>query len=173
MVRVSFRSILARVYPPKFPRKLLIGALGAGMLAGCGGGGGFQTQTVRGPGFSFTAPAKWEVVRTGGMISVRDEGALLSVTVIGLRRAYRPVLWPKVVPELDRVAAEFAKRERGRVTASRTIIVHGRRARQYDVDAPGAREQVTFLLVNRREFQLLCTNADTECAAFVESFTLS
>lgn len=153
-------------------RRKLIPLAAAAVLAGCGGGGAAATQSVSGEGFSFAAPSSWKIVRTAGTVSVRNEGALLSVTAIGLRRAYRPELWPKVVPELDRVAAEFAQRERGKVTASRTVIIGGRRARQYDIDAPGARERVTFLLVGRREYQLLCTNAEDDCDAFLESFRL-
>jgi hypothetical protein len=152
-------------------RRKLIPIAAAVALAGCGGAAA-ATQTVAGESFSFAAPSSWEVVRSAGTVSVRREGALLSVTAIGLRRAYRPELWPKVVPELDRVAAEFAEREQGKVAASRTVLIGGRRARQYEIDAPGARERVTFLLVGRREYQLLCTNADEECDAFLESFRL-
>jgi hypothetical protein len=154
------------------PRKLIPLAVAA-VLAGCGGGGSTATQTVPGAGFSFAAPSSWKIVRSAGTVSARSEGALVSVTAIGLRRAYRPELWPKVVPELDRVAAEFAQRERGKVTASRTVVIRGRRARQYEIDAPGARERVTFLLVGRREYQLLCTNAEDACDAFLASFRLS
>jgi hypothetical protein len=154
-------------------RRKLIPLAAAAVLAGCGGGGAAAPKTVSGEGFTFEAPSSWRVVHNAGTASARSEGALLSVTAIGLRRAFRPALWPQVVPELDRVAAEFAQRERGRVTASRTVLIRGRRARQYDIDAPGARERVTFLLVGRREYQLLCTNAEDDCDAFLASFRLT
>lgn len=146
------------------------------LLAGCGGGGGEQSERLSGPGFSFAAPKGWAVERGPSSVTARAEGgALVSVLTLPLRRAYRPELWPRVVPELDRVAREFAMREEGSVRSARTVAVAGRRARQYEIAAEDVRERLTFVLVRRTEFQLLCRwPADEDepaaCAELAASF---
>lgn len=128
-------------------------------------------QVVRGAGFSFEAPAGWEVKRgeRGGASAVAGT-QLVGVTRFILRVAYRPELWKKLVPELDRVAKDVAAKEGGALSASRTVVVAGRRARQYEVQADESQAQYTFVLKARTEYQLLCRDAGEVCAAFVASF---
>ena len=144
------------------PGLAVAGALLA--LAACGANGGDErVQTVAGPGFSFSAPAGWEVDLRGRSSSARPErGALelVSVRVFRLARAYRPPLWETVVPELDRVASDLATELGGRIESSAVIVVDGRRAKRYDIryerDGTAVVERTAFVLKARREFQLVC-----------------
>jgi hypothetical protein len=161
-------------------------ALAAAVLGACGGATPKGPQTVSGDGFSFTAPAGWQVDRTGGRITAVPERGeeLLWVSLATLRRRYRQALWPKVVPELDKVAAQLAAQLRsGRLVARRTVVVAGRRARSYDIDYEGTSgslvERIAFVLEGKREYQLLCRwrvqapeLGKTACAAFIATFRL-
>jgi hypothetical protein len=131
-------------------------------LAACGGGGGDE-RSVAGPGFTFSAPAGWDVETRGRSSSASpEEGAtaLVSVRVFRLARPYRPGLWETVEPELDRVAAELAEQLGGRIDSSATVVVDGRRAKRYDIryerDGTEVVERTAFVLEGRREFQLVC-----------------
>ena len=142
-------------------------------LTACGGGSSPPpTQVVRGAGFSFEVPAGWDAKRSERGASAADGTRLVSVTRFTLRVTYRPELWTKLVSELDRVAREVAAREGGALSASRTVVVAGRRARQYDVQAGESLAQYTFVLKGKTEYQLLCRDAGEVCAPFVASFRL-
>jgi hypothetical protein len=176
----SFRSLARSVLPcrggPK--RLLLIGAVVA--AAGCGSSGGAKTQPLEGPGFGFDAPSGWAVKRTAGTVEAARGERAVSVTVFALKRAFRPELWPKVVPELDGVAASLADQLHGRAGNGSTITVAGRRARSYEIAFRRAGkdfvERITFLLDAKREFQLLCRypagTDEPACAALGSSFRL-
>jgi hypothetical protein len=186
MFRPSFRSVFAlRVYPGRKGWKpLLPGLLGLALaLAGCGGGGrpGAQ-QVVRGAGFAIVTPADWQVARAPRQITSAPKpggDTLVSVTAFRLVRAYRPALWPKVVPELDRLAGELAGGQKARLDASRTVHVLGQRSRQYDLSLANGdhplRERITFFLFGRNEFQLLCRWLESDgepsaCGLLVRGF---
>ncbi len=153
-------------------------------LAGCGGGGKGEPgrgQEVRTPRFTFVAPEGWHVERRPLSVVVRDGGGveLLSVTVSELRRAYDPELFAKVTIELDRLARTLAAHVKGVVRAGRTIVLAGRRVRQYDLAfvRNGTRlvDRMTFVLRRKTEYQLVCrlregAGSDSGCDAFVESF---
>jgi hypothetical protein len=155
--------------------------------AGCGGGGSDEApQAVGGPGFSFSAPAGWEVELLGRSSSATPEpGAtdLVSVRVFRLARPYRPSLWPSVEPELDRVAADLARRLGGRIESKAVIVVDSRRAKRYDIryerDGTEVVERTAFVLRGRREFQLVCRFAASDggdgrqaCETLFSSFRL-
>jgi hypothetical protein len=132
-------------------------------LAGCGGGNEERLRTVAGPGFTFSAPADWEVDSRARSSSATPEPgatALVSVRVFRLARPYRPELWERVVPELDRVAAELAEQLGGDVDASAVVVVDGRRAKRYDIGyerrGTALVERTAFVLEGRRELQLVC-----------------
>ena len=141
-------------------------------------------QRVTGRAFAFSAPAGWTVKRTVDLTSAApsaDATTIVSVAVLPLRRSYRPSLWPRVVPELDRVAEELAAELHGDLDAMRTVAVAGSRARQYEISfarrGDRLREQITFVLRGRREYQLLCRwsaagDEPDACALLVSSFTL-
>ena len=162
-----------RPFPPFRRRKQWIVALCAVALAGCGGGDD-EPQPVLGAGFRFEAPAGWDIVRSGRTVAASDGERAVSVTTFRLAREYRPALWPRVVPELDRVADRLARELEGRVVARTTSVVAGRRARVYGYSgAEDDTRRIAFLLVGRREYQLLCRGeAERECNLLFATFRL-
>jgi hypothetical protein len=135
---------------------------------------------VRGSGFRFAAPAGWAVERSPRVVQASDGLDLVSVTRYPLVRAFRPALWAKVVPELDRAAAGVAEQQNGRVVSSRTTTVAGRRARAYDIeyerDGKQLVERFTFVLRGKTEYYLLCRydGGDTDaCDRLLATFALA
>lgn len=133
---------------------------------------------MSGDGYRFDAPAGWKVTRTARIISAAEGDELVSVTVFPLAKPFRVELWEKAVPELDRVAGQLAAELGGRVAVSETSTLASRRARSYEIEyTTGGKplvERIGFVLVGKREYQLLCRYAgdDDACAAFMLSFTL-
>src|SRR5919201_1042065 len=125
MLRVSFRSLPSASFPSPRGRKPALAGLAAAVivLAGCGGGGHKATasdvQTVTGGGYRFSAPSSWSVHRTGRQVTATSgEVHLVGVTTFTLARRYRPSLWARAVPALDRAAAALrAPRRRGQPPA--------------------------------------------------------
>ncbi len=149
------------------------------IVAGCGGGGATPTpQSVSGEGYRFAAPAGWRVTHAAGMTSAGKGTELVSVTVFPLGRPFRPQLWEKTVPELDRVASQLAGRLGGHVTTLESGVLAGRRSRSYDIaftrGGTDLVERIAFVFSGRREFQLLCRFAgdDSACKDFRTSFRL-
>jgi hypothetical protein len=171
---------LARaIFPRDDPRKLPVPALAVVALvlgaSACGGSGeksAAPERTVSGPGYNFAAPAGWRVARTGRSTQARSGAELVSVTIFPLARRYDASLWPKVVPELDRVARELAAREGGRVEHGRTEEIADRNARVYDIVREGADERIAFVLEGRREYQLFCRSPGGSCDRLLASFSL-
>jgi hypothetical protein len=155
-------------------------------LGACGGGGDDEPRTVAGPGFTFAAPADWDVEiggRSGSASPHAGAAELVSVRVFRLARPYRSELWETVVPELDRVAGELADRLGGRIESSAVVVVGGRRAKRYDIrydrDGTAILERTAFLLAGRREFQLVCryeaadeAEGPRACATLFETFRI-
>jgi hypothetical protein len=135
---------------------------------------------VRGTGYRFSAPASWNVARSGREVRVSAGVALVSVTRFPLLRAYRPELWVHVVPELDRAADELAQQQNGEDGSSRTTTIAGRRARTYDIDYlrddKALVERIGFVLRGKTEYLLLCRyepGGDTDaCDRLVATFAL-
>ena len=134
---------------------------------------------MRGAGYRFSAPAEWSVTRRPRVVQVSEGVGLLSVTRYPLVRAFRPALWERVVPELDRAASDVAKQQQGSVASSRTITVSGRQARSYDIDyeheGKQLVERITFVLRGKTEYYLLCRyeGGDTDaCERLLVTFTL-
>lgn len=154
------------------------------VLAGCGGGDDGELRTVQGRGFTFAAPADWDVTvraRSSSAKAGDDEPDLVSVTVFRLARPYRPALWKTVVPELDRVARQLASRLGGTLESSSTVTVAGRRARRYEIRYrlmdDEVVERTAFVLNGRREYQLVCRypsgDPTAACETLFETFRLS
>ena len=148
-------------------------------LAGCGGGATTPSvQSVSGDGYRFAAPAGWQVTHAARMTSAAKEQELVSVTVFTLGRPFRPALWEKTVPELDRVASQLATQLGGRVTKLEGGVLAGRRSRSYDIaftrGGEALVERIAFVFSGRREYQLLCRFAadDSACRDFRTSFRL-
>jgi hypothetical protein len=113
-------------------------------------------------------------------VQVSDGLRLVSVTRYPLLRPYRPALWVRVVPELDRAASQLAKQQNGKVGDSRTVTIAGRNARSYDIDyerdGKALVERLAFVLRGKTEYLLLCRydrGGDTAaCGRLLATFTL-
>ena len=151
----------ARFVPGGNPRKQAILGLALLLASGCGSRSDQGAERpVRGTGFSFSAPADWSITRPGHEVRVSQGVALVSVARFPLVRAFRPELWRKVVPELDRAAAELAAQQDGTVSSPETVTIAGGRARRYDVAyTRGGKdlvERIAFVLRGKTEYLLLC-----------------
>lgn len=161
---------------PGTGKQWLAGALLAvAILAGCGGSGRADTRLVRGNGFSFQAPLGWQVARDPRTVTVKRAAAVIQVQRFPLARAYTPALFDRVQPEIERVARQLSEQLHARLSGPRIVAVADERAWQYDYTLQGFREQLTFVLRGKVEFQLYCRRAidgDTEpCRELVDSFT--
>jgi hypothetical protein len=152
--------------------------------AGCSGGGAAEgTKVVQGTGYTFSAPASWQVVRTARQTqAVAGKGslALVAVSRLPLRRDAGPELASDVVADLDRAADQLARQHHGSRTDSVTERIAGRDARRYKVayDLHGAKliETVAFVLRGKTEFLLLCRYEQSQpgdaCNQLLHSFRL-
>jgi hypothetical protein len=103
------------------------------------------------------------------------------VTRFPLLRQFRPGLWDKVVPELDRAAAAVARQQQGRVSDPRTVTIAGQQGRRYDIaygrDGKQLVERIAFVLRGKSEYLLLCRyerGGDTDaCDRLLTSFKLA
>ncbi|HVN62136.1 MAG TPA: hypothetical protein VMT59_12780 [Gaiellaceae bacterium] len=133
---------------------------------------------MHGDGFSFAAPGSWTVTRTGTTVAASHGGDTVSVTTFRLTKPYRAQLWKQAVTELDQVAAKLATELKGTVVASRTVKVGSSTARQYDLaftkDGEQLVERITFVLLGRREYELLCRyeagKDEPACSQLLASF---
>ena len=141
------------------------------ILSGCGGGGSSNWQQVRGDGFHYNAPAEWIVDGTAATSGPVDR---VEVLVFRLLRPYDPARRVATARELDRVAAGIAAQLKGSVSSRRSLEVGGLDARSYAVAFDGKVERLTFVLQDRREYQLLCRRSaagdDAPCAELLRSF---
>jgi hypothetical protein len=127
------------------------------------------------------APADWGVSRKGAAVQAAQGTQLISVTRFPLLRRFKPALWDKAVPELDRAAAAVARQQQGTVSDPRTVTVAGQQARRYDVAYTGEGkelvERIAFVLRGKTEFLLLCRyerGGSTEaCDGLLTSFRLA
>ena len=155
------------------------------VLAGCGSGGhkagASDLRTVGGGDYRFSAPSSWSVHRSGRQVTATSGSVdLVGVTIFTLARAYRPALWTKAVPALDRTAAALAAELGGKLRTRETVVVAGRRARRYEIgyrrDGKALVQRTAFVLAGRREHQLLCRFADGgddgACRTLFSSFRL-
>jgi len=143
------------------------------ILAGCGGSGSGKWQQVQGEGFTYSAPSAWTVAgaaATGGGV------ARVEVLVFRLLRPYDPSQRAATARELDRVAARLATQLKGTIASRQARPVGGLDARSYSIRFGGKVEQITFVLHEQSEYQLLCCRAaggdDAPCAELLQSFAL-
>jgi hypothetical protein len=151
------------------------------VVSGCGSTAAQKGHIVRGTAFTFVAPADWGVSRKGTEVQAAQGTQLISVTRFLLLRRFKPPLWDKVVPELDRAAAAVANQQQGTVSDPRTVTIAGQKARRYDVayTAEGKQlvERIAFVLRGKTEYLLLCRyerGGSTEaCDGLLTSFRLA
>ena len=166
-----------------YPRSLSLIVAGAcalaalGAVSACGGGGsssaGSAPRTVRGTGFSFSAPGDWLVKRLATEVSATPKpiaAELVSVSTFPLLRPYRPSLFRAVTKELDASAEQLATRLGGTVKERRTTTIAGQSVRQYLLEYPQDRQdpeetykgRITFVLRGKTEYELLCRWAGSD-----------
>lgn len=93
------------------------------------------------------------------------------VTTFPLAKAYDPALFDRVKPEIERVAAQLAAKLKARTT-ERTVTVAGQKSLQFDLTHGGVTEQVTFVLLGKKEYELYCSRAAAaSCKRLVETFS--
>jgi hypothetical protein len=156
----------------------ILGVLPLLILAGCGGSTSAKTQTVKGDGFSYAAPADWTVVRKGPSVAAVDgEVNRIEVLRFRLEKPYRPALFAAASKELDGVVNRLAGQLSGTVSSRSTSEVAGRKARSYTIQyGPGKTQEIAFVLEGRDEFQLLCrrptSGPNDPCAQLFATFAL-
>src|SRR5256885_398517 len=167
MLRVSFRWLPSGSFPRlRGGKPALVGLAAATIvLAGCGGGGHKATasdlRTVGGGDYRFSAPSSWSVHRAGRQVTATSGSVdLVGVTTFALARVYRPALWTKAVPALDRAATALAGQLGGKLRARETVVVARHRARRDEIDhrrdGKTPTEPTAFLPPGRRVHQLPC-----------------
>jgi len=144
------------------------------ILAGCGGSSqpaAVSGHLVQGPGFSFSAPTGWTVKRKPHALVASQGDSAVSVTRFTLLKPYEPKLFDKTAKELDGVAARLAAASGGKLDESTTTLVDGRRIRAYRYASKGTKMRIGFVLIGRREYQLVCSG-DTggPCTLLFSSF---
>jgi hypothetical protein len=123
---------------------------------------------VRGQGFTFSAPAGWSTSRTLRAVRVQSGKSQVSVTTYTLQKAYSPALFAAAARELDGVAEKLAAAAGVPLTEKQTVDVAGEKIRAYRFGTT----RIGFVLVGKREYQLLCQNAGDACTLLLNSFTL-
>jgi hypothetical protein len=168
----SFR-LLAKV---SIPLALLF------ILAGCGGSTAAEppdTKTVPGAGFTFDAPAAWNVAHGKDSVTAKAGSSLVSVTAYPLLKRYDPALFDQVAAELDRSVAKLAQNAKGTVVERKTTEVAQRKIRDYRYVANGFATRLGFVFEGKREWQLLCRaraeddDPDGACKLLFDSFSVS
>ena len=146
------------------------------ILAGCGGSASEKLQVVSGEGFQFQAPAGWNVSRLArGVAAASGSVDRVQAQHFLLVKPYRPELFEKTTRELNGTASRLAQQNAGRVAASDTREIAGRKSRYYRIDfGQGKSEEIAFVLVGKDEYYLLCrrsSNAsDADCARLFSTF---
>lgn len=109
-------------------------------------------------------------------MSARKDGALVSVTVFRLVKPYSDALFARAAKELDGVAGKLAAQAGATLDQRLTTTVDGRKVRAYGFANDTTRTKIGFVLVERREYQLLCElpagkpDPDGACALLFSSF---
>jgi hypothetical protein len=166
---LSLAFISQRSFPGILRAKPLL--IVAFILAGCGGSGSSKWQDVRGNGFTFNAPADWTVDVASASNGPVD---LVQVHVFRLLRPYERARRAAAARELDADAARIADQLRGSVSSRRSLQVGGLDARSYTIAFDGKLEEITFVLHDQKEYELLCRRVEggdtAACTELVQSF---
>ena len=135
---------------------------------------------MRGEGFTLQVPEGWKVSGAGtGKVTARKRGDLVSVTSFPLLKRYDPGKFGAAARELDGIAAKLAAQAGADLTEKTTTTVDGRHVRAYRYAEGASQIRIGFVLVDKREYQLLCrlptggADPDGACALLFDSFTLA
>ena len=146
------------------------------ILAGCGGSSEpkAQTQLVRSHGFTFDAPAGWRVAQSTRGAAARATGELVQVSAFPLVRPYTDALFDRVAGELAIRMKAIAQQTDGTLSGAKTVTAGGVRSHRFEVKVDGHVDQYTFVLIGKREYQLLCrvrtSSSDSFCGDLLTSF---
>jgi hypothetical protein len=173
----SFRLVTARLIPQESRYKQVL-LLATAILAGCGGSSAVKSQrdwqSVRGPGFSFQAPAGWKVEHARSRVSATHNSELVQVATFSLLKPYDETLFARVARELRSRMRQIAGQTNGRLSGERTVSADGIRSHAYDVTAGDQVDEYTFVLAGKREFLLLCRRSSADksgaCPRLTDSF---
>ena len=151
------------------------------ILSACGGSGTSTvglTQGVSGDGFTILVAEGWKVSGAGqGKVRARNGESLVSVTAFPLLKPYDPGKFDAAAKELDGIAAKLAAQAGAELTEKTTTTVDGRQVRAYRYTEGASEIRVGFVLVGKREYQLLCrlpaggADPDGACSLLFESFS--
>jgi hypothetical protein len=176
MLAESFRLVTARLIPRNLRCKQAL-LLATAILAGCGGSSAAEPpaawQSVRGPGFTFDAPAGWKVERANSRVSASHDTELVQVATFPLLRRYDSTLFKKVATELRTRMLQIAGETKGRLSGERTVNAGGIRSHAYDLTKGDQVDEYTFVLAGKREYLLLCRRSSDEKAEACERLATS
>jgi hypothetical protein len=181
----SFRLVAARLIPgavrPKqrharavFPGAAVIFA--ATIFAGCGSSPAAKPQRVAGDGYRFSAPSGWRVTRNRLTVAAAHDTELVEVSTFPLLHRYRPSLFDAVARELQTRMQGLADQTGGKVEDGGVVTAAGVRSHVYRLRLGDHVDEYTFVLVGRREYQLLCRTAKAgakPCRELQSSFALA
>jgi hypothetical protein len=172
----SFRLVTSRLIPRHSARKRTI-VVAVLILAGCGGSGAPNAQSVSGPGFRFTAPGGWKVVHAQRQVSATHGSDLVQVTTFPLLKPYRAALFQPVAKELAARMGEVAAQSHGTVSGTSTVTAGGIRSHSYTVRVGDHVDEYTFVLRGMQEVQLLCRrdakSSDAACKQLIAGLVLN
>ena len=133
-----------------------------------------QTQLVKGRGFSYLAPAGWRVQHSARGIAASHGSELVQVSSFPLVRPYTSSLFARVAHELALRMKTIAQETGGTLAGTKTVTAGGVKSHRYDVKVDGHVDQYTFVLIGKREYQLLCrvstSSSDAFCTQLLTSF---
>ncbi len=136
-----------------------------------------KSQVVAGQGFHFSAPAGWHVTAAGSRASASHGSDLVQVSTFRLVKRYRDALFTRVAKELDTRMQALAGQIGGKVAGSEIVTAGGIRSHSYRVDVGGDVVAYTFVLRDRREYELLCrhgsSSGDDACNLLLKTFAPS
>ncbi len=146
------------------------------ILAGCGGSGAANAQFVSGPGFRFTAPGGWKIVRAQRQVSATHGSDLVQVATFPLLKPYSAALFQPVAKELTARMSQVAQQSHGSVSGTSTVTAGGIRSHSYTVRVGDHVDEYTFVLRGLREVQLLCRrdakSSDAACKQLIDGLVL-
>ena len=129
---------------------------------------------MNGPGFTFSAPAGWQIAVGKQRAAASHDDQLVQVAQFPLLKPYTAALFGKVDAELRTRMKQLAAQTGGTVSGSATVTAAGIRSHSYDVTVGDHVDEHTFVLHGMREYQLLCRRkssaADDACRQLVSSF---